>query len=106
MTQLVLILTTMPDDDRVETLARTLVDERLAACVNVHRAMVSTYRWKGAVEREDERQVVIKTTRERIPELESRLRALHPYELPEFIVVAGDGGSDAYLDWVLSETRL
>ena len=106
MTQLVLILTTMPDDDRVETLARTLVDERLAACVNVHRAMVSTYRWKGAVEREDERQVVIKTTRDRIPELESRLRALHPYELPEFIVVAGDGGSDAYLDWVSSETRL
>ena len=106
MTQLVLILTTMPDDDRVETLARTLVDERLAACVNVHRAMVSTYRWKGAVEREDERQVVIKTTRDRIPGLESRLRALHPYELPEFIVVAADGSSDAYLDWVSSETRL
>ena len=106
MTQLVLILTTMPDDDRVEPLARTLVDERLAACVNVHRAMVSTYRWKGAVEREDERQVVIKTTRDRIPGLESRLRALHPYELPEFIVVAADGSSDAYLDWVSSETRL
>jgi periplasmic divalent cation tolerance protein len=99
MSELIIILTTMPDDDRADTLARTLVDERLAACVNVHGAMMSTYRWKGAVEREPERQVVIKTTRERRPALEARLRELHPYELPEFVVLTADA-SDAYAAWV------
>ncbi len=104
MPQIVLILTTMPDDDRADALARVLVDERLASCVNVHAPMVSTYRWKGGVERETERQLIIKTTRARIPELETRLHALHPYELPEFLIVPIDGGSDAYLEWVSSET--
>jgi periplasmic divalent cation tolerance protein len=100
MAEFVLVFTTMPDDERADALARTLVDERLAACVNVHAPMTSTYRWKGAVEREAERQLVIKTTRARVPDLETRLRALHPYEVPEFLVVAVDGGSASYLDWV------
>jgi periplasmic divalent cation tolerance protein len=104
MTDLILILTTMPDDDRADTLARTLVDERLAACVNVHGPMVSTYRWKGIVEREAERQVVIKTTRGRLVELETRLRALHPYELPEFVVLNAEAG-DAYGRWTAETTR-
>ena len=104
MPQLVLVLTTMPDDDRADALARTLVDERLASCVNVHAPMMSTYRWKGSIERETERQLVIKTTRARITELETRLHALHPYELPEFLVVAIDGGSKAYFEWASSET--
>jgi periplasmic divalent cation tolerance protein len=104
MAQFVLIFTTMPDDERADALARTLVDERLAACVNVHAPMTSTYRWKGAVERERERQLVIKTTRARVPEIETRLRALHPYDVPEFLVVAVDGGSAAYLDWVAGAT--
>jgi periplasmic divalent cation tolerance protein len=95
----------MPDDDRADALARTLVGEHLAACVNVHPSMTSTYRWKGTVEREPERQLVIKTTRARVQEVETRLRALHPYELPEFLVLAVDSGSAAYLDWVSSETR-
>ena len=105
MAQFVLILTTMPDDERADALARTLVDERLAACVNVHAPMTSIYRWKGAVEREPERQLVIKTTRARMPELETRLRELHPYDLPELLVVAVDGGSAAYLEWVSEQTR-
>jgi periplasmic divalent cation tolerance protein len=104
MAQFVLIFTTMPDDERADALARTLVDERLAACVNVHAPMTSTYRWKGAVERERERQLVIKTTRARVPEIETRLRALHPYDVPEFLVVAVDSGSAAYLDWVAGAT--
>lgn len=99
MTDLVLILTTMPDDERADELARTLVDERLAACVNVHGPMMSTYRWKGQVERDAERQVVIKTTRARLPGLEARLRALHPYELPEFLILDAEG-SQAYARWV------
>ena len=99
-----LILTTMPDDNRADELARSLVDERLAACVNVHSPMVSTYRWKGQVEREPERQVVIKTTRARLPELEVRLRALHPYEVPEFVVLDAKA-SDGYGTWVNDATR-
>jgi len=99
MSQLILILTTMPDDDRADALARTLVHERLAACVNVHAPMTSTYRWKGALEREAERQVVIKTTSDRRAALEARLRELHPYELPEFVVLSA-AASQAYADWV------
>jgi periplasmic divalent cation tolerance protein len=103
MTNLILILTTMPDDDRADAVARTLVEERLAACVNVHGPMRSTYSWKGQVEREPERQLVIKTTAERLSDLEARLRALHPYEVPEFVIIAANG-SDAYGKWVNEQT--
>ena len=100
MTDVVLVFSTVPDDERAETLARMLIDEKLAACVNLHSPMVSIYRWKGQVESAAERQLVIKTTRERVPALEARLKALHSYELPEFIVVPVEGGSEAYLSWV------
>jgi periplasmic divalent cation tolerance protein len=103
MPDIILVLTTMPDDDRAAALARTLVEERLAACVNVHGAMRSTYRWKGQIECDAERQVVIKTTREQLAKLEARLRALHPYELPEFVAIAAEA-SDAYANWVSAET--
>ena len=99
MDELILILTTMPDDDRAAGLARTLVEERLAACVNVHGPMTSTYRWQGRIEVEAERQLAIKTTRANADALEARLRALHPYELPEFVVVDATA-SDAYAGWV------
>ena len=100
MSDLILILTTMPDDKRADELAATLVGEQLAACVNVHGPMMSTFRWKGAIEREVERQIVIKTTRARLAAIEARLRALHPYELPELIVIGADS-SDAYGRWVI-----
>ncbi|HJZ72275.1 MAG TPA: divalent-cation tolerance protein CutA [Vicinamibacterales bacterium] len=104
MTDLIIILTTMPDDDRADALARTLIDERLAACVNVHGPMMSTYRWKEAVEREPERQIVIKTTRDRRSAVETRLRELHPYELPEFVVLSAEAGA-AYGAWVGDAAR-
>lgn len=104
MTELVLVLTTMPNDQRADELARTLVDEHLAACVNVHGPMMSTYRWKGGVETDAERQLIVKTTRVRLPEVEARVRALHPYELPELVVVPAEG-SGAYGRWVVEETR-
>lgn len=104
MTELILVLTTMPDDGRAAALARTLVDERLAACVNVHSAMVSTYRWKDAVAAEPERQMVIKTTRACLGALESRLRSLHPYELPELVVLDASAAG-AYGAWVGESTR-
>jgi periplasmic divalent cation tolerance protein len=96
----VIILTTMPDDHRAEALAATLVEEHLAACVNVHGPMRSIYRWKGAVEREVERQIVIKTSRRRLADVEARVRALHPYELPEWVVIDAAAGQ-AYRRWVV-----
>ena len=97
---------TAPDEAVAARIARALVDERLAACVNVHGPMTSVYRWKGQVARDSERQLVIKTTRDRLGALDARLRALHPYELPEFIVLAVDGGRTAYLQWVADETKM
>jgi len=104
MINAVLVLTTVSDNELAEELARSLVEERLAACVNVHGPMTSFYRWKGAVERDAERQLVIKTTRERLPALEVRLKALHGYELPEFLVLPVEGGSADYLAWVKQNT--
>jgi len=105
MTDIVIVLSTAPDDDRAEQWARKLVDERLAACVNVHAPMVSVYRWQGRVERDSERQIVIKTTRDRLAALEARINELHSYELPEFVVVPVDQGSAAYLAWVRESAK-
>jgi periplasmic divalent cation tolerance protein len=94
-----LVLTTLAAEADAGAMARTLVEERLAACVNVLPAMTSTYRWKGSVEQEREQQLVIKTSRDRVPALEARLRELHPYEVPEMLVLQASG-SDAYLAWI------
>lgn len=95
-----LVLTTLAADADAVALARTLVEERLAACVNVLPPMTSVYRWQGQVEQDREQQIVIKTTSARVPALEARLRTLHPYDLPEFLVLPAAGGSSAYLAWV------
>jgi periplasmic divalent cation tolerance protein len=81
-------------------LARSLVEEGLAACVNVLPPMQSVYRWQGNVEEATERQLVIKTTVERAKALEKRLLELHPYEVPEIVFVPVSGGSTAYLAWL------
>ena len=104
MTDLVIVLTTVTKNAADELAAR-LIDERLAACVNVHSPMTSTYRWKGRVEREEECQLVVKTVASRVAELERRLRDLHPYELPEFIVVQPASAGTGYAAWVADETR-
>jgi len=100
MTDVILVLTTAGTDSPVEQWARQLIEEHLAACVNILPPMQSHYRWKGAVEHDTERQIIIKTTRSRLEALQRRLRELHTYELPELIVLTVDGGSDAYLSWV------
>jgi periplasmic divalent cation tolerance protein len=99
----VLLLTTIGATADVEPLARALVEERLAACVNVLPPMRSFFRWDGAVQRDDERQLVIKTSPARLEELQTRLRALHPYELPEMLVLSARG-SDDYLAWIRDST--
>jgi periplasmic divalent cation tolerance protein len=104
VTDVVLVLTTAPAGDRGETIARTLVDERLAACASVLAPMTSFYRWHGAVERDVERQLIIKTTRGRVAAIRARLGELHSYDLPEFVVLPVSDGGPAYLDWVRNET--
>ena len=100
-----IVLTTLAADTDAAELARTLVDERLAACVNILPAMTSVYRWQGKVEQDHEQQMVIKTASDRVAALEARLRQLHPYELPEFLVLQVSGGSEAYLAWVSESAR-
>ena len=97
---------TCPDAATAERIAETLVDERLAACVNVLPGLRSVYRWQGAVERTDEVLLLVKTGRERLEALTARVHALHPYELPELVAVEVAGGLGAYLDWVSEQTRV
>jgi periplasmic divalent cation tolerance protein len=96
----VIVLTTLPAESDAAGFAAALVEARLAACVNLLPIMQSVYRWQGAVEQESERQVLIKTSRTRLDALWSRVRDLHPYEVPEFIVLPVIDGSDAYLKWL------
>lgn len=100
----VIVLTTIPADADGPAFGRTLVDERLAACVNLLPIMESVYRWEGRIEQESERQVVIKTARERVVALWERVREMHPYEVPEFVVLPIVDGNDAYLRWVGEST--
>jgi periplasmic divalent cation tolerance protein len=102
--QVAIVLTTFGVGQAM-TVARTLVSERLAACVNVLPAMASVYRWQGEVQQEAEEQVVIKTTTDRVAAVEQRVRELHPYELPEFLVITADAGSEAYLRWVAASAH-
>ena len=100
-----LVLTNLPDRAAAEKLADALVEKRVAACVNILAPCRSVYRWKGAVQREEEHPMLIKTTAERYPALEAAIRAGHPYELPEIIAVPIGRGLPAYLEWVVSETK-
>jgi periplasmic divalent cation tolerance protein len=104
VTDVVLVLTTVPVGERGEAIARALVDERLAACVNLLGPMTSFYRWDGAVERDVERQLIIKTTHGRVAAIQARLVELHSYDLPEFVVLPVSDGGPSYLDWVRNET--
>ena len=100
----VLVLTTLPADADAAVFARTLVSERLAACVNLLAPMESVYRWEGDVQRDAERQLIMKTTRARVDALWQRVRELHPYDVPEFLVLPIADGSDAYLRWLGEST--
>ena len=101
----VIVLTTWPAAQDPVPMATALVEERLAACVNLLPEMASIYRWNDAVEREQERQVLIKTTRPRVDALLARLQHLHPYEVPEMLVLPVAGGSVAYIEWIGAATR-
>src|SRR4051812_29965114 len=100
----VIALTTLPEEFDAAAFADALVESRLAACVNLLPVMQSTYRWQGAIERDRERQVVIKTSRARLAALWERIRALHPYDVPEFVVLPIVDGQQAYLHWIGDST--
>jgi periplasmic divalent cation tolerance protein len=101
-----LVLTNLPDRAAAERLADLVVEKRLAACVNILAPCRSVYRWKDAVQHDEEHPMLIKTTAERYPELEKALRAAHPYELPEIVAVSIERGLPAYLEWVAGETKV
>ncbi len=98
-----LVLTNLPERAAAERLADLLVERKLAACVNILAPCRSVYRWKGAVQRDEEHPMLIKTTAERYAALEQALRAEHPYELPEIIALPVERGLAAYLDWVAAQ---
>jgi len=100
-----LVLTNVPDRAAAERLAGMLIEKRLAACVNILAPCRSVYRWKDAVQQDEEHPMLMKTTEERYPALEQALRAAHPYELPEIIAVPVERGLPAYLEWIAAETR-
>ena len=99
-----LVLTSLPDRPAAEKLAEALVSGRLAACVNVLAPCRSVYRWKGALQNDEEIPVLVKTTAARYPALEAAIRANHPYELPEIVALPVERGLAAYLSWVAEET--
>ena len=98
--EILVVLTTWPDAERARAAARTLVEEKLAACASLIPGVESTYRWQGVVETSTEVMVVLKTTSGRYPMLETRIRALHPYEVPEIVALRVSDGLPAYLRWV------
>jgi periplasmic divalent cation tolerance protein len=99
-TPYVVALSTCPDAATAERIAHALVEQRLAACVNVLSNLSSVYRWQGKVYQDTEHLLIIKTHRDRLAALEATWRALHPYELPELIVVSIEGGHAPYLSWI------
>ena len=99
-----LVITNLPDQPAAETLAAALVEARLAACVNILAPCRSVYRWQGKVETANEVPLLIKTTSVCYPALEAAIRAQHPYELPEIIVIPITQGLPDYLAWISTET--
>jgi periplasmic divalent cation tolerance protein len=97
------VLVACPDEETGGTIARALVEERLAACVNVTREVSSIYRWQGNVEEARELLLIVKARADRLDALISRIVALHPYEVPEVLALAVARGHAPYLDWVRAE---
>ena len=105
MTTAVVVLSTAGSREEAERIATALVEERLAACVNLVAPLTSIYRWRGAVERAEEVLLVIKTRRRSVPALVRRIGALHSYDVPEVIALPIVAGARPYLAWLAGATR-
>ena len=106
MDEIVIILTNLPDRASALKLAGELVEQRLAACVNVLAECSSVYRWEGRIKSATEVPVLIKSRAQRYDEVEAAIRRLHPYELPEIVAVPVRRGLEEYLEWVAGETTI
>jgi periplasmic divalent cation tolerance protein len=100
-----LVTTNLPDQASAQTLARALVERRLAACVNILPACQSIYHWQGAIEEASEVPLLIKTTADRLDAVKAAFGEFHPYDVPELVALELHDGLPAYLDWVIAETR-
>jgi periplasmic divalent cation tolerance protein len=100
----VIVLTTVGADFDARSLARALIDQRLAACVNIVPSVTSVYRWQGRIEEEGEQLLVIKTVDDNVHDLREALFARHPYEVPELMVLPVTATSEAYGAWLLEST--
>jgi periplasmic divalent cation tolerance protein len=103
-TEILLVFTNLPDRTSAEHVARALIEQQAAACVNIMQGCTSLYRWQGQLETADEVPLLAKTTRAAYPRLEQTIRKLHPYELPEIIAVPVNAGLQEYMNWVIQET--
>jgi len=104
-TSLVVVLTTAPDREVAERLATSLVEERLVACGNIVPGVTSIYRWEGEVHNDSEVMLLLKSTHQLVAALRERIAQLHPYDLPEVLVLPVAEGTDRYADWVRGEVR-
>lgn len=105
MAQDVLVVLVTCPPDKAEAIAQGLVEDRVAACVNIVPSLRSVYRWKEGVQQEEEALLIVKTTRDRFDALKKAVLARHPNELPEVIAVPVDRGHAPYIDWVVESTR-
>lgn len=101
----ILVFTNAPDPLLAKRIAHVVLEDGLAACVNLGLPTLSMYRWKGVIEGDEETPLIIKSTADRRDALVAALRKLHPYEVPEIVVVPVTGGLPEYLSWVYQETR-
>jgi periplasmic divalent cation tolerance protein len=102
--EFVVVFVTSPGRDVSSAIASALVEERIAACVNVVPGLLSVYRWEGKVQQDPEELLVIKTRRDRLGRLEERVKDLHPYDVPEVVALPILGGSRDYLAWLADST--
>ena len=105
MSKVQIVLCSFPDLSKARHIGTLLIEKQLVACVNLIPGVESVFSWEGKITSEREVLAILKTTSERLVELEKEVLALHPYEVPEFLVVAADNGSGDYLRWVETVTR-
>jgi periplasmic divalent cation tolerance protein len=105
MTDSQIVLSTCPDRDQAERIADRLLEQRLAACINILPGVQSFYRWQGSIESASEVLLLIKTRSALISEVQATIASLHSYDVPEFLVLSVSGGSEGYLAWLEASLR-